>query len=244
LSGRPTLFIADLHLSADRPDLVDRFLRFLEGPAREAEALFILGDLFDVWIGDDDARPPAPQVEAALRALADSGVGLSIQHGNRDFLLGEAFARRSGATLLPDPARIELAGAPALLMHGDLLCSDDHQYLAARRHLRDPAVIAAFLQQSIDQRATLAAAYRRQSGEATSLKAEAIMDANPETVPEFMRNHGVRLLIHGHTHRPATHDLLVDGDAAQRIVLPDWRENAGGYLRVEADGGRQVVTFL
>jgi UDP-2,3-diacylglucosamine hydrolase len=243
LPSGPTLFLSDLHLTAEGPAILDRLLRFLDGPAREAKDLYILGDLFDVWIGDDDQRPPIPQVAAALLALRRQGVGLFLLHGNRDFLLGDGFCRRSGGTLLADPSLIQLAGQPTLLMHGDLLCSDDLQYQQARRHLRNPAVIADFLGRPLEERATLAALYRRQSGEATSLKAEAIMDANPQTVLDFLRRHGARRLIHGHTHRAACHHLMLDGAAAQRIVLPDWREDAGGYLRVEEDGRWQVEAW-
>jgi len=243
LPAGPSLFISDLHLAAQRPAILPRLFRFLDGPAREASALYILGDLFDVWIGDDDRRPPAPQVEAALLALAGQGVDLFLLPGNRDFLLGEAFRQRSGCALLPDPSRIDLGGIPTLLMHGDLLCSDDLQYQQARRHLRTPAVIAEFLSKPLEQRAALAAEYRRQSGEATSLKAEAIMDANPETVTEYLRAQGTRRLIHGHTHRPACHEWVLDGQLVQRIVLPDWREDSGGYLRVEANGAWEVESF-
>jgi UDP-2,3-diacylglucosamine hydrolase len=241
LAGGPVLFIADLHLAAERPAILERFLRFLEGPARRASGLYILGDLFDVWVGDDDQRPPIPQVEQSLAALAEAGIGLFIQHGNRDFLLGEDFCRRSRATLLAETALVELAGLPSLLMHGDLLCSDDLQYQQARRHLRDPAVIAGFLAKPLEERTALAAAYRRQSGEASSLKPEAIMDANPQTVEAFLRRHGAERLIHGHTHRPACHELRLDDRVVQRLVLPDWRDDAGGYLELADDGAwRQV----
>lgn len=231
-----TLFVADTHLSARRPLLTQRFLEFLKGPGSEAEALYILGDLFDVWIGDDDGGSPIPEVQAALRALADTGVAIFLQHGNRDFLIGEAFCKAAGCTLIADPLRIDLNGVPTLLMHGDLLCTDDQAYQQARKTLRRPEVIADFLAKPLGERAVLAAEYRRRSGEATSLLAADIMDANPESVVHYLQENDCRRLIHGHTHRPAMHEFQVSGQAAVRWVIPDWREDSAGFIQADDNG--------
>lgn len=230
------LFIADIHLSARRPPLTRRFLEFLQGPAREAGALYILGDLFDVWIGDDDRGAPIPEVLAGLRALADGGTRIRLQHGNRDFLLGAGFCQAAGCKLIPEVQRIELGGRPTLLMHGDQLCTDDRAYQEARNTLRQPEVMADFLAKPLGERAVLAAEYRRRSGEAASLLAEDIMDANADTVADYLRRYQCRRLIHGHTHRPAVHEFELDGEPAVRWVIPDWREHGAGFLQAHADG--------
>jgi len=234
-----TLFISDLHLAAERTQALDLFLRFASGRARQADALYVLGDLFDAWIGDDDDGPLATSVRTALRNLAGAGVPVFFQGGNRDFLIGERFTAETGARLLPDHAVVDLHGTPTLLMHGDLLCTDDVDYQKARLMLRDPAFVADFLAKPLPARAALAAEYRRRSGEATSLKAEDIMDVNAATVAQVMRQHGVRRLIHGHTHRPAIHRLQIDGEPAQRIVLGEWHDDEGQCVCV-TDSGVEV----
>ena len=226
------LLISDLHLSATRPAVSERFLRFLREPARECQRLYILGDLFDVWIGDDEESEPIPAVRAALAELTATGVTVALMGGNRDFLLGAKFARSSGVERLPDPTHLTLDGVPTLLMHGDLLCSDDLAYQQLRSHLRDPATIAAFLAQPLAVRRQLAAQYRQQSGEATSLKASDIMDVNPQTVVEYLTRYPSRWLIHGHTHRPGCYPLVWPGGEASRWVLPEWHPDQGGYLAV------------
>lgn len=227
-----TLFISDLHLSAERPHITDLFIAFLRTEARGAEALYILGDLFEYWIGDDAIEHAefAPIVQA-LHALSAAGVALYLQHGNRDFLLGDAFCRATGATLLPDPTVIELYGQPTLLMHGDLLCTDDVEYQGVRKRLRDPRFIQAFLAKSAAERDATVRDYRAQSKVVTSQKAAEIMDVSAATVIETMQRHGVRRLIHGHTHRPATHSLA----CGTRIVLGDWYEQ-GSVLRCDVTG--------
>lgn len=237
-----TLLISDLHLSRARSGTVELFLRFLREQARGAKALYILGDLFDAWIGDDNSLPPAPEVIEALRQASDAGCQLRLMHGNRDFLLGKDFAHACGGQLLADPSVVELGGQATLLMHGDLLCSDDLEYQQARRLLRSPEFIADFLSRSIEERVQLAAEYRRRSGEVVSLKSADIMDVNQQTVEQFMREHRVTRLIHGHTHRPAIHEFLLDGEPAQRFVLEDWHEQSGSCLRVR-DGLIEQQTF-
>lgn len=233
---RETLFISDLHLAAERPKVTAIFLRFAGQRARQAEALYVLGDLFDAWIGDDDDGPLAVAVRQALRAVTAAGVPVFFQGGNRDFLVGERFAEETGVRLLPDFAVVDLYGTPTLLTHGDLLCTDDLDYQQARVMLRNPAFVADFLAKPLPARAALAAEYRRRSGEATSLKAEDIMDVNADTVSQVIRTHGVRRLIHGHTHRPAIHAVTVDGAPAERIVLAEWHDEAGRCVCVSAAG--------
>jgi len=234
-----TLIISDLHLSQHRPDTVALFLHFLRERACGAGELYILGDLFDAWIGDDNILPPVPEVVQALRQLTDGGCKLSVMHGNRDFLLGSDFARATGGKLLPDPFVADLGGETTLLMHGDLLCTDDLEYQQARKLLRSPEFIRDFVSRTIEERVQLAAEYRRRSGEVVSLKSADIMDVNQQTVERYMREYQVRRLIHGHTHRPALHEFQLDGTPAQRYVLEDWHEQTGSYLRVDNQSIRQ-----
>lgn len=221
-----TLFISDLHLDESRPEIVDLFERFLATEARGAQALYILGDLFESWIGDDDDSPLAERVARALRALSDSGVPIYFMRGNRDFVLGKDFARKAGMTILDDPTIIELDGKPAMLTHGDTLCIDDVDYQKFRRimHNRWFQRIALALPLSIRRR--IAGRLRGQSQKHVARKAEAIMDVNQSAVEAAMRERGVRLLIHGHTHRPATHRFDMDGQTAERIVLGDWYDQS------------------
>ncbi len=235
------LFISDLHLAAQRPETVRLFLRFLEEQAATAQALYILGDLFDAWIGDDFQAPPIPQIQDAMRALSRQGCNIYLMHGNRDFLLGEAFAQASGCTLLDDPTSIDLQGTPTLLMHGDQLCTDDVEYQKARQLLRNPAFIEDFLSRSIPERIQLAQEYRQRSGEAVSNKPADIMDVNQQAVEQYMKERGTTRLIHGHTHRPGTHQFELNGQPAQRIVLPEWHSDSGGYLRADESGLTQMT---
>ncbi|MBK1691138.1 UDP-2,3-diacylglucosamine diphosphatase [Ectothiorhodospira mobilis] len=232
---RSTLFVSDLHLDPDRPAILAAFERLLRGPAREADALYILGDLFEYWIGDDD---PAPHLEPVFHALADlarAGVPVCFTHGNRDFLVGEGFARRCGCRLLDTETVIDLYGTPVLLMHGDSLCTDDHEYMAFRDMVRDPQWQAAFLARPLAERHAEAEAMRARSRHSTRRKPADITDVHPGAVEAALRRNGVRILIHGHTHRPALHDLTLDGAPARRIVLPDWYET-GGLLRATPEG--------
>jgi len=231
-----TLLISDLHLSQERPATVGLFLRFLREQAATAGALYILGDLFDAWIGDDNDSPALAQIIQSMRHLSASGCQLLVMHGNRDFLIGERFADETGCVLLPDPHIATLGGIRTLLMHGDLLCSDDLEYQEARKLLRSPAFIQDFLSRPIEQRIQLAAEYRKRSGEVVSLKPADIMDVNQDTVERYMREHGVHRLVHGHTHRPALHQFELDGEPAERFVLQDWHEHEGACLRIAEDG--------
>lgn len=235
-----TLFISDLHLDSSRPEITALFLGFLRGEATQAEALYILGDLFEAWIGDDDDSELARTIVAALHELRKSGVPVFVLRGNRDFLLGPAFAASTGAQLLADPCVINLCGQPTLLMHGDLLCSDDLAYLAFRQQVRTPQWQEDFLAQSLEQRRAFAgqarqASQARQAGLRDDGALEAITDVSSATVEGTMTRFGVTRLIHGHTHRPDIHALRVAGHSAQRIVLGDWYHQ-GSVLRATGDG--------
>lgn len=229
------LLIADLHLQPSQPDIAKGFIDYLRGPAREASSLTILGDLFEAWIGDDYRGDFERQIIAELRACSDAGTRLAFMHGNRDFLVGESFAADSGCALLEDPTVVELAGERCVLMHGDSLCTDDAAYMAFRRQARDPAWQAQILAMPVAERLALAKQLREQSGEANSNKAEDIMDVTPSAVIETLTAQDARVLIHGHTHRPAVHDLEIAGAPAKRYVIGDWRPDQGWQLRVEED---------
>jgi UDP-2,3-diacylglucosamine hydrolase len=232
-----TLFISDLHLEPTRPAITALFLDFLHQRARRAEALYILGDLFEAWIGDDDDAELGYVVAEALRALSDSGTPIFFIHGNRDFLLGARFATISGMQLLPESVVIELAGEPLLLMHGDTLCTDDTGYQKFRAKVRDPAWQAHVLALPLAQRRVLAGQLRETSQQATQQKAADITDVNPAAVDAALRAHGVRHLIHGHTHRPGLHEWTLDGCPARRTVLGDWFAR-GSVLCRDATGWR------
>ena len=244
------LFISDLHLSPQAPGVTRIFLDFLGGRARDAEHLYILGDLFEVWVGDDGIDDPEDgfnrEIVSALRALTDSGVKLSVLHGNRDFLLGDEFATRSGARLLPDPFVLSLPTWQFVLSHGDLLCTDDTDYQAFRAQVRDPAWRNAFLAKPLTERKAIATALRQQSEIAKQAKANPaqryLMDLNPRATDDFLRAHGYATFIHGHTHLPAKHDHLVDGISVERWVTADWQEDRGECIYW--DGERLERTIL
>jgi UDP-2,3-diacylglucosamine hydrolase len=231
------LFISDLHLKAEQPETIRLFLDFLATEAAGSDALYILGDLFEAWLGDDLPLPGYDSVIDALKKLSDSGVALYIMRGNRDFLLGERFARQSGAELIDDPTLIDLYGTPTLLMHGDLLCTDDLPYQAMRAQLRDPQWVAAFLAKSPEERIEFARQLRERSRKETGEKSEAIMDVNPDAVTHTLKENGVTRLVHGHTHRPDVHRLEFAGGSATRYVLGDWHEQ-GSVLSCDENGCR------
>jgi UDP-2,3-diacylglucosamine hydrolase len=218
------LFISDLHLDPSRPGIVDLFVDLLAHEARTAAALYILGDLFESWIGDDDDASLAAQVADATRALRDAGVPVYFMHGNRDFLLGETYAARAGMILLRDPSIIDVGGQRTLLMHGDTLCTDDVEYLKFRAVVRDPRWQQQFLARPLAERRAYAAQARSESRRHTAGARPEIMDVNQSAVAAAMRKHEVHRLIHGHTHRPAIHRFDLDGASAERIVLGDWYE--------------------
>ncbi len=241
-----TLFISDLHLDASRPEVTDLFLRFLREEARGATALYILGDLFEAWVGDDDPDPVGAAVATGLRDVVDAGTPVHFMRGNRDFLVGAGYARRAGMTILADPSVVTLEGRPALLLHGDLLCTADTGYMAFRSQTRDPKWQAQFLGQPLAARLAFAQHAREQSKAAqAALKdagtMETITDVTAATVDEYFVRYGIDLMIHGHTHRPAIHALGVDGRERRRVVLGDWYEQ-GSVLRV--DGDRMELSAL
>ena len=241
---RPTLFLSDLHLSPERPALVEAFRAFCAGPARDAAGVYLLGDLFDSWIGDDQLREPlAAGVAGALKAVTAAGVAVGVVTGNRDFLLGDAFADATGITLLSAPLVVNVAGTPTVLLHGDELCTTDVGYQRLRRHTHNPRWQRYYLALPFGMRRAIANWLRQRSSEATSGKPEAIMDVAPEAVESAFRDADVTRMIHGHTHRPARHHLVVDGRECERFVLADWYDR-GSYLEFDASGGRtrDVVT--
>jgi UDP-2,3-diacylglucosamine hydrolase len=229
---KPTLFISDLHLSAARPATLAAFLAFCAGPAREAGALYVLGDLFDSWIGDDQAREPlAAAVVRALAALAAASTSVHLMRGNRDLLLGPRFAAAAGAELLADEVVADVAGVPTLLLHGDTLCTDDVDYQRFRVWANDPSRQQRFLRLPYVVRRLIIAFLRRRSRAATAQKAEAIMDVNAAAVGDAFARYGVTRIVHGHTHRPARHEFVQRGQHCERLVLPDWYDT-GGYLAI------------
>ena len=225
-SGTPVtlLFASDVHLSAHRPAAVEAFLTFLSGPVRQVDRLYILGDLFDQWLGDDDDRAPHLEIEAALAETAAAGVSIDLVHGNHDFLLGGAFARRTGCRLVDEPFVIEIAGQRIVLLHGDTLCTRDVEYQAFRRYARDPGNQRAFLARPIEDRMREAAALRTTSSARSRLKPEDIMDVTPEEVVRVLWECGATWMVHGHTHRPAVHKIETETGPSTRIVLGDWYE--------------------
>jgi UDP-2,3-diacylglucosamine hydrolase len=232
-----TLFVSDLHLDDARPQIVELFERFCAGEARTAEALYVLGDLFEAYVGDDDDSALNRRVAAALRGVADAHVAVHYLAGNRDFLLGADYARRCGMHILADGTVIDLHGTPTVILHGDVLCTDDAAYLAFRARVRNPAWQAAFLARPVAERRAFAAQARDASRAHTSSTDLAIMDVNPHAVENALRRAGVARMIHGHTHRPAIHEFTLDGKPAQRIVLGDWYAQ-GSVLRVDRDAAR------
>jgi UDP-2,3-diacylglucosamine hydrolase len=240
------LFISDLHLAPERPDTNARFHHFLRDEARGASALYILGDLFEYWLGDDEldegaGDPLAAEVAGALRALSNEGTVVAVMHGNRDFLLASRFCSAAGAMLISDPIVMQVSGAPVLLMHGDTLCTDDVDYMNWRAIARSEKWQKEFLAQPLPERRRTIRGLREKSKEVIAAKPAEIMDVNADAVRDAFRRHQVRRMIHGHTHRAAKHDLEVDGRRCERWVLPDWY-GRGGYLTLD-DSGARLVSF-
>lgn len=232
------LFISDLHISLEKPEITRRLLHFLEKRAAKATAVYILGDLFDAWIGDDDFTPPNNKIRKQLKRLTASGTRVYLQTGNRDFLLGERFCRDTGATMIGDYAVIDLFGAPTLLTHGDLLCTDDQPYQAFRAKSRNPDWQRSVLSKPLLVRLLAARWYRLRSFLHKRKKSREIMDVNQDTVVKVMCEHGCLRLIHGHTHRPNVHSFKINGQTAQRFVLADWNKDAAEVLCWNNEGFR------
>lgn len=231
-----TLFISDLHLCGARPAITRLFLDFLRQRARNADALYILGDLFEYWIGDEAVEQEEFRaIVLGLRELTAAGTPVFVMHGNRDFLMADGFEKATGCHLLADPVRVDLHGTPTLLMHGDSLCTDDVEYMAFRVQVRNPAWQREFLAKSVAERDRIVRDFREISKSSTASKKPEIMDVNQNAVEAIMREYGVRRLIHGHTHRPKEHVFALDGQSARRMVLGDWYEQ-GSVLRVDAQG--------
>jgi UDP-2,3-diacylglucosamine hydrolase len=240
------LFISDLHLAGERPETNAQFFRFLDEEAARASALYVLGDLFEYWAGDDELKDPAgdplaAEVAAGFRRLADAGVPVHFMHGNRDFLASGGFLAASGATFLQDPSVLTIAGEPVALLHGDTLCTDDKAYQAWRLKARSADYQRELLAKPLAERHRLIEGMRAQSKQVTAATPAEIMDVNPDAVRDAFRRLRVRRMIHGHTHRPARHEIEVDGRRCERWVLPDWY-GRGGYLALD-DVGPRLVSF-
>lgn len=230
-----TLFISDLHIDASRPDICTQFLTFLQTEAAAANALYILGDLFESWVGDDAPDAAQESVMAGLRELTAQGVPCFVMHGNRDFLLGSRFAMLTGSQLLADPSLLTLYGESVLVMHGDALCTDDHAYQRLRAIVRDPVWQARFLQLPIATRRALASTARGASREHTASLKYAITDVNADSVAAILKSSASGLLLHGHTHRPAVHEIKLEDRRFKRIVLGDWYTQ-GSVVRWDSNG--------
>ena len=211
-------FISDIHLSESQPQLTQAFFRFLNESKETCTHLYILGDLFESWIGDDDNSPLYNEIREALLSFTTNGPETFFMHGNRDFLVGELFAKDTGISILPDPYTLEINGQKVVLSHGDFLCTDDKEYIDFRNQVREKDWQSNFLSKSLDERKQIAADLRTGSKEATSKKSKAITDVNEQSVLGFMNEHQPDLFIHGHTHRPNIHDV----ESSKRVVLGDW----------------------
>lgn len=231
------LFVSDLHLEDARPDITRAFFHLLDSFQDRIDELYLLGDIFEVWLGDDTPMQCADLLASRLRALADAGVRVHLMHGNRDFLIGEPYARRCGAYLITEPFALDIAGQPALLMHGDVLCTQDKDYQAFRQLVRNPAWQQAFLAKPLAERIAIGRSLRDQSQQSAKAKADYIMDVTEDEVVTVMERHQVTLLIHGHTHRPAVHPLQLQTGAATRMVLGDWYQK-GWYILADDSGAR------
>ena len=230
-----TLFISDLHLETDRPDIGQQFFSFMKDEACGAEALYILGDLFDAWVGDDDPNPHYAEVKAALKSLVDRGVPVYFMHGNRDFMVGDDFAAETGVRILPDPIAVDLYGEHVLLSHGDALCTDDFEYQQIRAMTRRPEWQAAMRRKPLEERLTIARAARAESQARSRTLDMQIADVNDTAVKKTILDYGVDILLHGHTHRPKIHEVDLGVRTAKRIVLGDWYDQ-GSVLRWDEQG--------
>lgn len=236
-------FISDLHLDEQRPDTSRAFFSYLDHLPADTEALYILGDFFEVWVGDDDDLPFHRQIQQKLKEKTSSGLAIYLMHGNRDFLIGQCFAMHTGILLLPEPFVLEYHGNCYLLMHGDTLCTADTEYQQFRASLRSTTMQAELLKKPLAERRMIAKQLRMQSQSANSNKAETIMDVTPDEVIRVMLEQQCQTLIHGHTHRPATHALSIHGQQATRLVLGDWDlQGWEAVLRHEPTGNKLTLT--
>ncbi|PSU97205.1 UDP-2,3-diacylglucosamine diphosphatase [Photobacterium kishitanii] len=230
-----TLFISDLHLSAERPDITACFLRFMAQETHAIDALYVLGDLFEMWIGDDEDSPFLQQVKQAFKTLADAGTPCYFIHGNRDFLIGKRFSRETGIIVLPEHTVVDLYGTPTLILHGDTLCIEDQAYQRYRKKVHNPVIQWLFARLPLSYRIKVGDKFRQSSGKNNQAKSQSIMDVTQAEVIRIMRDANVTQMIHGHTHRPDIHNLNIDGLPAQRIVLGDWYDH-GSVLVYDANG--------
>ena len=232
-----TLFISDLHLEADRPDIGDQFINFLKTDVMEADDLYILGDLFEAWVGDDDPNTHYAKIKMAIRKVVDKGIPVYFMHGNRDFMIGRQFANETGVEILKDPYPVTMYGQKTLLSHGDAMCTDDVQYQRVRLMTRNPDWQASMLAKPLKERLRIAAEARRQSLEQTINMSLDIMDVNQNEVERVIKEYGVDVLLHGHTHRPDVHTIDLGNRKAKRIVLGDWYTQ-GSVVRWDLRGPR------
>lgn len=237
-----TLFISDLHLEEKRPEIIEAFFEFLSRKAQNIDALYILGDFFEAWIGDDENTHLQLSVKQKLKDVTDSGTQLFLMHGNRDFLMGSLFCEETGAQLLDDPSVVTLYDRNILLMHGDSLCTNDVEYMKFRKNMRDSEWQTLFLKRSLPERQLVAQQLRTISQAKNKGKSQEIMDVTPSEVESSLRTHKVNTLIHGHTHRPATHELLVDENPARRIVLGDWDSHVW-FIQAEPTGEIELLNY-
>lgn len=236
------LFLSDLHLSSDHPETTTIFINLLRNQAKTADAVYILGDLFETWIGDDESSEFNQQIIAALKALTSTNIPVYLMHGNRDFLIGKKFLQTTGCQLIKDPTLINLYGTPTLLMHGDTLCTDDIAYQNYRNKAQNPLFKKIFLALPLFIRKKIAESLRQKSKQETQLKTSDIMDVNLAAVKNFIKKYEVKLLIHGHTHRPCIQYLFLENDLACRVVLSDWHEH-GSVLICSSSGERRLCTI-
>lgn len=238
-----TLFVSDLHLDIERPDIIALFLDFLQKSAAQTDALYILGDLFEVWIGDDETSTLNQAIISGLYQLTGSGTPVYLMHGNRDFLIGQEFSNSSGCSLISDPTIIDLYGTPTLLTHGDTLCTDDKDYMEFHAMVRNPDWQENFIRKPLHERRTIAKELRKESKNKTQNKPEAIMDVNQQTVEQVLLEHRAQHIIHGHTHRPDTHPFTLNAKPAQRIVLGDWYKRGSVLRCTPTECGLQTINM-
>lgn len=238
---KKSLFISDLHLCSSQPELSQCFLSFLKQDAVQAENLFILGDFFELWVGDDYSDSLVNDVRSGLQALTSAGVAVYLMHGNRDFLIGQDFAKQTQCQLITDPYVTTLYGNKLLLSHGDSYCLDDVDYQAFKQQVRNPAWQTEFLKHSLEERLAFAAKVRSESKVGNAEKTDYIMDVTPKAIVQALEDAECQLLIHGHTHRPAIHKLQANGQDAQRFVLGDWKKSSWWLIEALEDGSLDLI---